>query len=75
MKCLRLSDTDSTTCRGVFTPTMEDEEVSNETHDDPINGIATDSEDPPQTRKPRGFACVVQSLVDDIIKPSNQDDD
>ena len=60
--------------RGVFTPTIEDEEVSNETHETAINGPATDSEDPPQSRKPRGFACVVQSLVDDIIKPSNQED-
>ena len=66
---------DSITFRGVFTPTFEDEEVSNETHDVPINGIATDSEEPPQTRKPRGFAKVVQSLVDDIIKPSNLDED
>ena len=64
--------------RGVFTPTIEDEEVSNETHETheiAINGTATDSEEAPQPRKPRGFACVVQSLVDDIIKPSNQEDE
>ena len=67
--------------RGVFTPTIEDEEVSNETHEThetheiAINGTATDSEKAPQPRKPRGFACVVQSLVDDIIKPSNQEDE
>ena len=28
-----------------------------------------------QTRKPRAFASVVRSLVDDIIKPSNQEED
>merc|ERR1719336_191137 len=47
--------------RGVFTPTIEDEEVSNETHEThETNGTATDSEDSPQSRKPRGFASVVQ---------------
>ena len=39
-----------------------------------INGNTTDGDDIPQTRKPRGFASVVQTLVDDIIKPSNQED-
>ena len=60
----------------MFTPTIEDEEVSNETHEThETNGTATDSEDSPQSRKPRGFASVVQSLVDDIIKPSNQEEE
>jgi len=47
--------------RGVFSPTIEDEEVS----DDPDDDVATDSEEPPQTLKPRGFESAVQSWVDD----------
>ena len=62
-------------CRGVFTPTLEDDEVSSEKQTVAINGTDPDSDQLKQQRKPRGFASVVQSLVDDIIKPSNQEED
>ena len=67
-------------CRGVFTPTLEDDEVSTEKQRSTvaINGTDPDtseSDQLKQQRKPRGFASVVQSLVDDIIKPSNQEED
>ena len=65
-------------CRGVFTPTLEDDEVSTEKQRSTvaINGTDPDTSDQlKQQRKPRGFASVVQSLVDDIIKPSNQEED
>ena len=60
------------TYRGVSTVTVS-RAGTPEKHD-AINGNTTDGDDIPQTRKPRGFASVVQSLVDDIIKPSNQED-
>merc|ERR1712241_730183 len=63
--------------RGVFTPTLEDDEVSSEKQRSrvAINGTDPDSDQLKQQRKPRGFATVVQNLVDDIIKPSNQGED
>ena len=64
-------------CRGVFTPTLEDDEVSTEKQRSTvaINGTDPDSDQLKQQRKPRGFASVVHSLVEDIIKPSNKEED
>ena len=59
----------------MFTPTLEDDEVSSEKQTVANNGTDPDSDQLKQQRKPRGFASVVQSLVDDIIKPSNQEED
>ena len=61
----------------MFTPTLEDDEVSSEKQRSSvaINGTDPDSDQLKQQRKPRGFASVVQTLVDDIIKPSNQEED
>ena len=61
-------------CRGVFTATLEDEEVSSDQPDlastDSPDNASSDQQQ--QTNKTRGgFASVVQILVEDIIKPSN----
>ena len=53
-------------CRGVFTATLEDEEVSRDQPD-----LASNDSSPTDS-KHRGFASVVQILVDDVIKPCNQ---
>ena len=58
-------------CRGVFTATLEDEEVSRD-QPEQASTDCPDTGSDQQTNKHRGgFASVVQILVEDIIKPSN----
>ena len=56
----------------MFTATLEDEEVSSDQTDLANTDSAATASD---QHKHRGFASVVQILLDDVIKPSNQLED